>query len=209
MSGSGVRGDILLAAEQLILENGIQAATTRAIAKAAGCAEGSIYRHFPGKNALVLEVVKTCFPEFIDVLEGLPARAGHGSVLANLQEVAGKALLFYRAILPIAAGVLSDPALLEEHRLTFTAANAGPARAVAAVTAYLEQEQRLGRVSSDVSSEDGARMLLGTLFAQAFLEELTGEVRSGNRANQDMVDGVLSTLWRALRPVDDMVASSG
>ncbi len=209
MSRPGVRGDILLAAEQLILENGIQAATTRAIARAAGCAEGSIYRHFPGKNALVLEVVKTCFPDFIDVLEGLPSRAGQGSVTANLREVAGKALCFYRAILPIAAGVLSDPGLLEEHRLTFKAANAGPARALAAVTAYLGQEQRLGRVSSDVSSEDGARMLLGTLFAQAFLEELTGEGPSGNRANQDMVDGVLSTFWRALRPVDDMVASSG
>jgi len=65
VSPSGVRGDILLAAEQLILGGGVQAATTRAIAKAAGCAEGSIYRHFPGKNALVLEVVNSCFRDFL------------------------------------------------------------------------------------------------------------------------------------------------
>jgi hypothetical protein len=105
--------------------------------------------------------------------------------------------------------VLSDPGLLEEHRLSFEANDPGPARALAEVTGYLEQEQRLGRVCSEISSGDAARMLLGTLFAQAFLDELHGRAASGDRADQDMVDGLLSTLWRALRPVDDMVASSG
>lgn len=54
----GVRADILSAAEQLILDNGLNAATTRAIAATAGCAEGSIYRQFPDKDALVIEVVR-------------------------------------------------------------------------------------------------------------------------------------------------------
>jgi len=88
MRQAGVRGDILLAAEQLILGSGIQAATTRAIAKAAGCSEGSIYRHFLGKNALVVEVVGSCFSEFAEALYDLAGQAGRGSVLHNLRHVA-------------------------------------------------------------------------------------------------------------------------
>jgi AcrR family transcriptional regulator len=209
MSPSGVRGDILLAAERLILDKGIHAATTRAIANAAGCSEGSIYRHFPAKNALVLEVVKTCFPEFTEVLEDLPSRAGRGSVQDNLKQVAGAALDFYRAILPITSGVLSDPALLQEHRLSLRANAPGPARALAEVGAYVSREQRLGRVSSEVSSNDAAGMLLGALFSQAILEELTGQGAGGDRGDEDLLEGILSILWRALRPVDDMVSSSG
>lgn len=209
MRQGAVRRDILLAAEQLILGNGIQAATTRAIAKAAGCAEGSIYRHFPGKNALVVEVVNACFPDFVHARDELPGRAGHGSVQRNLREVAGRALGFYRAILPVTFGLLSDPGLLEEHRLSFKAGNAGPARALADVEAYLRQEQALGRISTDVPPEDCARMLLGALFAQAFLEALTGEDGPGRRADQELVDGVLGTLWRTLRPAEEMLASTG
>ncbi|HEX2178143.1 MAG TPA: TetR/AcrR family transcriptional regulator [Actinomycetota bacterium] len=209
MTTSGIRGDILLAAERLILDNGIQAATTRAIARAAGCSEGSIYRHFPAKNALVLEVVRSCFPEFLSVLEELPNRAGSGSVRQNLKQVASAALRYYRAILPITSGVLSDPALLHEHRRSLQASAPGLARAIAEVGAYLAREQHLGRVSSEISPGDAARMLLGTLLSQAFLEELSGHRPGGDPADDDLVDGFVSTLWRALRPVDDMVSSSG
>jgi AcrR family transcriptional regulator len=209
MSPSAVRGDILLAAEQLILGSGIRAATTRAIAKAAGCSEGSIYRHFPGKNALVVEVVNACQPDFVRVLDELLGKAGHGSVQRNLREVSGKALGFYRAILPVTSGLLSDPGLLEEHRMSFNAAKTGPVRAVADVEAYLEKEQALGRISADVSAGDCARMLLGTLFAQALLERLTGELGPRRQPDDQLVDGVLGTLWIALRPQDGLLASTG
>lgn len=204
MRQAGVRSDILLAAERLILGSGIQAATTRAIAKAAGCAEGSIYRHFPGKNALVLEVVGSCFSEFAEALDDLSRRAGQGSVLHNLRGVAIRALGFYRAVLPVTSGVLSDPVLLKEHRTSFKPGDAGPAKALADVSDYLQREQSLGRVASGVAAVDCARMLLGTLFAQAFMEELTGERRDDGA----VVEGVLATLWAALRPVDEMIATS-
>jgi AcrR family transcriptional regulator len=195
-----VRDDILSAAEQLILEAGLGAATTRAIAKAAGCAEGSIYRHFPDKDALVVEVVKTCFPDFVAMLCALPERVGTGTVLQTLQELGTVALGFYRGILPIAAGVLSDQDLLAKNQASFKATETGPAKALEAVTNYLIEEQRLGRVSKHVSAGYGAKMILGTFFSQAFFEELSGDGPGPAESDARMVKGVAELIWRGLKP---------
>lgn len=195
-----VRDDILSAAEQLILEAGLGAATTRAIAKAAGCAEGSIYRHFPDKDALVVEVVKTCFPDFIAMLCALPDRVGSGTVLQNLEELGAVALSFYRGILPITAGVLSNQELLAKNQASFKATETGPAKALEAVTHYLIQEQRLGRVSEHVRAGYGAKMILGVFFSQAFFEELSGDGPGDAESDARMVKGVTEMIWRALKP---------
>ena len=192
--------DILSAAEQLILEAGLGAATTRAIAKAAGCAEGSIYRHFPDKDALVVEVVKTCFPEFVAMLCALPERVGAGTVVQTLEELGRVALGFYRGILPIAAGVLSDQDLLAKNQASFKATESGPAKALEAVTNYLIEEQRIGRVSEHVSAGYGARMVLGAFLSQAFFEGLSGHVPGETESDDEIVKSVAETIWRALKP---------
>ena len=50
---SGARRQILDAAAYLLKNRGYEAATTRAIATAVGIKGGSIYHHFPSKDALV------------------------------------------------------------------------------------------------------------------------------------------------------------
>lgn len=200
-AGTGsVRGDILSAAEQLILEEGLGAATTRAIAKAAGCAEGSIYRHFPDKDALVVEVAKTCFPEFIEMLCTLEEQVGKATVHHTLTKLAEVTLTFYRGILPITAGVISDQELLNKNRESFRETGHGPAKAVEAVSNYLAAEQKLGRVNSHVRPEYAARTILGTFFSQAFFEELTGEQARQEDADNSFAGSVIEFLWRALAP---------
>src|SRR5882724_11768212 len=54
---SGARRQILNAAAYLLRHRGYEAATTRAIASAVGIKGGSIYHHFPSKDAIVGEVV--------------------------------------------------------------------------------------------------------------------------------------------------------
>ena len=56
--GEATRQRLLRAALELFTTTGFQATTTPAIAERAGVAEGTIYRHFPGKEQLLNEVYR-------------------------------------------------------------------------------------------------------------------------------------------------------
>jgi AcrR family transcriptional regulator len=169
------RRHILEAAEELIRRRGMVATTTRAIAERAGCAEGTIYRHFPDKQTLLCEIVDADFPGFRDLILSLPDQVGAGSVRDTLEQVAVAAMEFSRRVIPLAAGPLSDYELLVQLRRHFDEANTGPTRVFNAMGAYLRAEQERGRLSSAVSPEHVARLLFGACFTQAFVEALVGE----------------------------------
>jgi TetR/AcrR family transcriptional regulator, cholesterol catabolism regulator len=75
----GARRQILNAAAYLLKTRGYEAATTRAIATAVGIKGGSIYHHFPSKDAIVGEVVNEGVRVVYDAVEkalgALPADA--------------------------------------------------------------------------------------------------------------------------------------
>jgi AcrR family transcriptional regulator len=170
-----IKEEILCAAEQIIDDFGLGGATTRVIAQTARCAEGSIYRYFPDKRALLIEVMKRRYPKFLEIVGSLSRRAGTDTVRKNLEEVAESALGFYRAILPTVAGPLVERKLLVELRQSFVATQTGPLKAFRSVATYIKKEQRLGRISSRPSADHLTRLLLGACFSQAFLEHLIGE----------------------------------
>src|ERR1700688_3913612 len=75
----GARRQILDAAARLLRHRGYGATTTRAIATAVGIKGGSIYHHFPSKDAIVGEVVNEGVRVVYDAVEkalaALPNRA--------------------------------------------------------------------------------------------------------------------------------------
>jgi TetR/AcrR family transcriptional regulator, cholesterol catabolism regulator len=75
----GARRQILDAAARLLKRRGYEATTTRAIAEAVGIKGGSIYHHFPSKDAIVGEVVnegvRVVYAAVAAALAELPARA--------------------------------------------------------------------------------------------------------------------------------------
>jgi AcrR family transcriptional regulator len=174
-TAGATRAGILRAAGELIAEGGFLSATTRAIAERARCAEGSIYRYFPDKHALIHEVMIDRFESFFVMLEELPSRAGGGTVAANLELVGLEALRFYRGITPLVGAQLSDPRLLAEQRAAWEREGGGPMRALRAVRGYVATEQRLGRIDERAEPDLLGRELLGTCFAHAILESLVGE----------------------------------
>jgi AcrR family transcriptional regulator len=124
------RRAILDATEAIIQDLGIKGATTREIARRAGCAEGSIYRYFPDKHALFHEIVRSRYPQFQSLLETLPERAGTGTVRRNMEMVAVAALSFYRVIMPMVVGSLSDRDLMEQQRRHFEEQGGGPVKSI-------------------------------------------------------------------------------
>jgi AcrR family transcriptional regulator len=199
---SAIRAHILEAAEGLIRAEGLSACTTRAIALRAGCSEGSIYRHFADKHALLTEIVHSRFPAFLEIMRSLPGRAGTGTVTGNLETVARAALGFHRAILPLVTGPMNDHDLLAQQRRHFRETDGGPMRMFADLARYLSDEQARGRVSAAASPDHVARMLLGTCFAQAFVEAFVGEeARLGD--DETFVSGVVGTLMAGLEPTGD------
>lgn len=85
--GSTKRDAICEAALELFAEQGIEATTTREIAQRAGAAEGTIYRHFQGKTALVDRLFEISAERFHDALRSsVSGRTGPRSRLRGLIE---------------------------------------------------------------------------------------------------------------------------
>ena len=192
-----VRELILAATARIIRERGLGGATTKAIAEEARCAEGSIYRYFPNKDALFIECVKEGFPEFIQMVGTLPDLAGKGSARHHLEELVKAALAFYRGILPMVAGTMADRELMEEQRRHFVANKSGPMKSISSLAEYIRREQRLGRCSDQVPPEYAARLLMGACFSQAYLEAMLGPeaiIGTDERFARMIVRGLLEGL---------------
>ena len=76
----GVRQQLLAATALLLRRKGYEATTTRAIADHVGIQGGSIYHHFPSKDAIVQEVVnigvRVVYDAVFRAINELPAGAG-------------------------------------------------------------------------------------------------------------------------------------
>ena len=58
------RQQILMAARQLFDQRGVEQVTMDEIARAAGVGKGTLYRRYPDKSALVVELMDSCFVNF-------------------------------------------------------------------------------------------------------------------------------------------------
>jgi AcrR family transcriptional regulator len=154
------------ATRSVVREVGYAHASTRAIAHAAGVAEGTIYRHFPDKAALFFATVLEANAPIVAWVTTLPARAGNGTVEENLTDVAVRLAGMRDQIIPLELAIAADPELAAQRRAAMAAAGSslppGPPEAVAA---YLAAEQDLGRIRADVDPREAAAVLLGLLFA--------------------------------------------
>jgi AcrR family transcriptional regulator len=169
------RDRILDAAAEVMTRLGLAKATTKEIARAAGCSEALLYKHFREKEEIFLGVLKHRLPNLTATLAALPGQAGTGSVRERLVEVVDLAVRFYEAGLAIGSSMLGDPTLLRRHREWMIGRGVGPQLANRMLADYLRAEQAAGRVAAGVEADAAAALLLGASYQRAFLVRLMGE----------------------------------
>jgi AcrR family transcriptional regulator len=169
------RDRILDAAADVMSRLGLAKATTKEIARAAGCSEALLYKHFREKEEIFLGVLKHRLPSLTATLAALPDQAGTGSVRDRLVEVVDVGVRFYEGGLAIGSSMLGDPELVRRHREWMVSRGVGPQVANRMLADYLRAEQKAGRVATGVDADAVAALLLGASYQRAFLLRLMGE----------------------------------
>ena len=172
-----MRQRIVLAAAQVLREQGFAETTTKEIARVAGVSEGSIYNHFPNKTAVIAATMAELTGGIRDAMMRLLSLAGENTVAANLAELAEAQIRFFLELLPITGPTLGNHELRDWLRQggpdLSGAVPSGPVLGHAGLIAYLEAEQRGGRLAAGAKPPYLAAALAGAALEYAFLTLLT------------------------------------
>lgn len=160
------REQLFDAAERILLRDGPNALTSRAVTTEAGCAKGVLHRHFADFDTFLAELVLNRIARLDVQAAALRNSAGTGTVAGNLTAVL--AALFDSVALEILGLVTSRHDLLARLRKTTSTGIPVLTEAAAMIACYLTAEQELGRIKPDADIDTLAPMLIGTghmLFA--------------------------------------------
>jgi AcrR family transcriptional regulator len=191
---AGTRERLIAATTRLMCERGLARTSTRDIARAAGVAEGALYHHFADKAGLLLAVIQAGMGEFKQVVDSLALQVGRRSVRANLEQVARAALEFHLRVAPMVCSLYSDRTLLLRVRQILERDKLGPGESGAALAAYLEAEQRLGRVAAGANPRAAAELLLAGCFQAAMREHFSCQAAAPKHGVRDMVGALIAGL---------------
>jgi AcrR family transcriptional regulator len=154
------RDQLFAAAERVLLRDGPQALTSRAVTAEAGVAKGVLHRHFADFDAFLVELVQDRIAAVEAQSAALQESAGTGTVVGNLTgalmdvfgsvAVAMVGLLMFRDDLRAAlrrAGLRGVPVA---------------AQAAEMIRSYLATERELGRIPADADVHALGLMLIGS-----------------------------------------------
>ncbi|HEY8525013.1 MAG TPA: TetR/AcrR family transcriptional regulator [Acidimicrobiales bacterium] len=193
-----VREQLFAAAERILLRDGPQALTSRAVTTEAGCAKGVLHRHFADFDEFLAELVLDRIGRIDARAEALRGAAGTGTVIDNL--VGALADVFSPVAMRIVALVTFRDDL--RRRLRRAGLDGVPVLtgAAAMVAGYLAAERDRGRIAGDADIDTLAPTLIGAahlLFADR------GSGPPGAEALRKAVGTVLAGVARGPGPHSD------
>lgn len=154
-----LRDQLFDAAERVLLREGPNALTSRAVTAEAGVAKGILYRHFPDFDAFLAALVLTHIERLDAHAAELRGRAGTATVTDNLARALAGAL--DPGVVRIVRLVCSRDELLARLRLTTPTGIPLLAEATRMISAYLTAERGLGRIPLEADVDALAVILVG------------------------------------------------
>jgi AcrR family transcriptional regulator len=170
---TGVREAVLQAATDILAERGVAGLTTKAIAKRAQVAEGSIFYHFKDRLRLLLAIISASVPAFADVVATASADLEQSSLRDGLERLLDALETLYAQVIPVQAAILSDPQLRDSLTRRTARLDLGPHRALSPVVTYLEAERRAGRLRPDADLRTLALLIVGAAHQRALHRRLS------------------------------------
>ncbi|GAA2455445.1 TetR/AcrR family transcriptional regulator [Streptomyces glaucus] len=154
------RQQLFDAAERVLLRDGPNGLTSRAVTDEAGCAKGVLHRHFTDFDAFLAELVLDRAAQLETQAQALRAAAGTGTVADNLTDaLAGLFGPVPVAIIPLVTFRDGLRARLRQARPKGGIAILDQVRT--AVSAYLADERARGRIAADADIDSLALSLVG------------------------------------------------
>ncbi|MFI0420702.1 TetR/AcrR family transcriptional regulator [Spongiactinospora sp. 9N601] len=180
-----VRAQLFDAAERVLLRDGPNALTSRAVTTEAGVAKGVLHRHFADFDAFLAELVLDRVARVEARAPALRSSAGHGTVAGNLSGVLID--LFGSVAVAIVGLIISRDELRARLRRDRPRGVPVLAEATAMLAAYLAEERAMGRIAADADVDSLALSLIGAghlLFAD----------RTGEQPQPEAVEKVVTTV---------------
>ena len=160
------REQLFDAAERVLLRDGPNALTSRAVTTEAGCAKGVLHRHFADFDAFLAELVLDRIARIDGQAAALRESAGTGTVAGNLTGALTE--LFGSVAVAIVALITFRDDLRARLRQARPAGVPLLTEATAMIASYLTAERELGRIAADADVDTLAPTLIGAghlLFA--------------------------------------------
>jgi AcrR family transcriptional regulator len=191
-----LREHLIDSAEKLLAGRQVSSITTREIARSAGVSDGVLYNYFADKHELLVAALVRRYAGLVTRFDTDLPEPGTGTVEDNLAAYATASLDLVAETLPIASGLMSEPALLhrfiaEIHRQPF-----GPQRMRQPIADYLTGEQRLGRLG-EFNVEAAIALIIGPAIMLGFTELIAGARRTELAAD---LHQAVHTLLNGLHP---------
>ncbi|MEV8297114.1 TetR/AcrR family transcriptional regulator [Streptomyces rochei] len=154
------RQQLFDAAERVLLRDGPDALTSRAVTDEAGCAKGVLHRYFSDFDAFLTDLVLDRAAQLETQASALRASAGTGTVTDNL--TTALTTLFG----PVPVAVIPLITFRDELRARLRRATPGGgiailAQVATAISAYLADERELGRIAADADIDSLTLSLVG------------------------------------------------
>ncbi|MCC3773383.1 TetR/AcrR family transcriptional regulator [Streptomyces sp. UNOB3_S3] len=160
------RQQLFDSAERILLRDGPNALTSRAVTTEAGCAKGVLHRHFADFDAFLAELVLDRIARIDDQAGALRASAGTGTVTGNLAGALTE--LFESVAVAIVALITFRDELRARLRRAGSTGVPLLTEATAMIASYLTAEREAGRVTAGADVGTLAPTLVGAahlLFA--------------------------------------------